>query len=27
MEEGAQAVLDLIWQIDSTHGLPATEAE
>jgi len=27
MEEGAQAVLDLIWQIDSTHGLPATAAE
>ncbi len=27
MEEGAQAVLDLIWQIDSTRGLPATEAE
>ena len=27
MEEGAQAVLDLIWQIDSTHGLPTTEAE
>ncbi len=27
MEEGAQAVLDLIWQIDSTHRLPATEAE
>ncbi len=27
MEEGAQAVLDLIWQIDSTLGLPATEAE
>ncbi len=27
MEEGAQAVLDLIWQIDSTHGLPAMEAE
>ncbi|MCK5411947.1 MAG: MotA/TolQ/ExbB proton channel family protein [Gemmatimonadota bacterium] len=27
MEEGAQAVLDLIWQIDSTRGLPAMEAE
>ncbi len=27
MEEGAQAVLDLIWRLDSTHGLPATEAE
>jgi biopolymer transport protein ExbB len=27
MEEGAQAVLDLIWQIDSTRGLQATEAE
>ncbi len=27
MEEGAQAVLDLIWQIDSTRGLPATQAE
>lgn len=27
MEEGAQAVLDLIWQIDSARGLPATEAQ
>ena len=27
MEEGAQAVLDLIWRLDCTHGLPATEAE
>ncbi len=27
MEEGAQAVLDLIWQIDSARGLPAMEAE
>ena len=27
MEEGAQAVLDLIWQIDSARGLPAMEAQ
>lgn len=27
MEEGAQAVLDLIWQIDSARRLPATEPQ
>ena len=27
MEEGAQAVLDMVWLIDSAGGLPAMEAE